>query len=231
VKIIKKSAYFFGEAILNYSRNKSFRLDLINKKKAKFSIDLEYYFRKYEDFSNLEKKAITLVKGEILDVGCATGYYIPALMQNGKVDAIDISEQAINIAKAKGIEECHVADIFKYKPRKKYDTITLFENNIGLAGTYFKTKKMFCIFTKLLKDNGQIIAIIRHTDYRKRFYSSKYKIIWKGKIRKGFRWFYFNINYISKFCNKFNLKVKILDEDNDEGRTMYLIRLVYNNSL
>lgn len=222
---MKKASKIFGEAIYEYSTSRSSELELIKKDKTKFLIELDYYFREYDDLSNLEKKAFSLTKGEILDIGCATGYYIPALRRYGNVDAIDISEQAIKLAKEMGIEECHVADIFKYNPGRNYDTITLFENNIGLAGTYFKTRKMFQILTKLLKDTGQIIAIMRHTDYKKRFYSSKYKIIWKGKIRKGFRWFYFNIKFLSKFCSKFDLNLEILDEDDDQGRKMYLVRI------
>ncbi|MFX0029517.1 MAG: class I SAM-dependent methyltransferase [Candidatus Hermodarchaeota archaeon] len=217
----------FGTAISEFSKDNSIKLELIKKDKTKFSIDLGYYFRGYNELSKLEKRAISLARGDILDVGCATGYYIPRLILQGKVDAIDISEQLINLANANGIEECRVADIFKYSPRKKYDTITLFENNIGLAGTYSKTSKMFTILTTLLKNNGQIIAIIRHTDYRRKYYSSKYKISWKGKIyRKGFRWLYFNIGYLQKFCNSFNLKLKIVDEEEDEGRQMYLVRLL-----
>jgi len=210
--------------MLEYSKNKSYKLELIKKDKTKFSIDLGYYFREFKDLSNLEKKAISLARGEILDVGCATGYYIPALKRSGNVDAIDISEKAIMVARTNGMEECHVADIFKYHPVSKYDTITLFENNIGLAGNYSKTKKLFKIFTKLLKDNGQIICIMRHTDYRKKYYSSKYVLVWKGKTFSKFRWFYFNINYLSKFCYKYNFSLEIIDEDYDEGRKMYLVR-------
>lgn len=222
---MKKVNNIFGLAIYEYSLNKSLKLELLKKDRTKFGLDLDYYFRGYNELSKLEKKAISLAEGEILDVGCATGYYIPALKRQGAVDAIDLSDEVIKLAKANGIEECHVADIFKYNPGKRYDTITLFENNIGLAGTYSKTRKMFRIITNLLKSNGQIIAIIRHTDYRQKHYSSKYKILWKGRIRKGFRWFYFNINYLPEFCKKFNLKLEIVDEEEDEGRQMYLVRL------
>jgi len=230
MKYLKKFIYIFGEAMYEYLKDKTSKLYLIKKDKSKFPIDLDYYLREYEDLSSLEKNAISIAHDEILDVGCATGYYIPALKRNGNVDAIDISEHAIKIAKAKGIEECHVGDIFNYNPVKLYDTITLLENNIGLAGTLSKTKKLFKILTKLLKKNGQIIAIMRHTDYRKKYYSSKYTPLWKGKTFKKFRWFYFNINYLPRFCHKYNLKLDILDEDNDEGRKMYLIRLIHNNS-
>lgn len=227
---MKKPIYIFGEAMLKYSKDRSSELELIKNEKTKFSIDLGYYFREYKELSKLEKKAIFLAKGEILDVGCATGYYIPALKRNGNVDAIDISEHAIKVARTRGIEECHVADIFKYNPSKKYDTITLLENNIGLAGKFSKTKKLFKILIKFLKKDGQIIAIMRHTDYRKKYYSSKYIPLWQGKPSKSFRWFYFNINYLPKFVAKYNLKFEILDEDEDQGRKMYLIKLYYIDS-
>ncbi|MFX1313349.1 MAG: methyltransferase domain-containing protein [Promethearchaeota archaeon] len=220
----------FGRAIFEYSKDRSTNLILIKKDKTKFPIDLNYYFRKYQNLSYLEKKAISFANGDILDVGCATGYYIPALKKNGIIDAIDISEYAIKVAKAKGIKECHKADIFNYNPVNLYDTITLLENNIGLGGTLSKTKRLFKILTKLLKKNGQIIAIIRHTSYRKKYYSSKYKLLWNGKLYKKFRWFYFNINYLPVFCNNYNLKLNIIDQDDDDGRKIYLIRLIHDNS-
>ena len=227
---MKKIEHIIGKAMLEYSKDKSFELSLIKKDKVRFTLDLDYYFREYEELSDLEKKAISLANGEILDVGCATGYYIPALKMNGVVDAIDISEDAIKVANARGIEECHVADVFNYKPSKKYDSITLFENNIGLGGTLSRTKKLIKILITFLKRNGKIIATIRHTDYRKKYYSSKYTPYWKGDYGKNFRWFYFNINYLPKFCTKYHLKLEILDEaDDDEGRKIYLVRLSQNN--
>jgi len=224
-----KTFELIGEAILEYTKNPSIKLVLIKKDKTTFELDLGYYHRKYLDFSNLEKKALTLATGEILDVGCATGYYISTLKMNGNVDAIDISETVIKIAKTRQIEECHVADIFKYNPSKKYDTITLFENNIGLGGTLSKTKKLFKILTKLLERKGKIIAIIRHIDNRKKYYSKQYIPLWKGEYGRRFRWFYFNINYLQKFCRKYHLKLEILGEEDDEGRKMYLVRLINND--
>jgi len=226
---MKKATNVLGEAMLEYLNDNSSKLYLIKKDKSKFTIDLSYYFREYKDLSNLEKKAISLANGHILDIGCATGYYIPALKKFGIVDAIDISEHAISIAKAKGIEECHIADIFKYNPPKKYDTITLFENTLGLGGNLSKTKRLFKILMKLLKEDGQIIAIVRHTNYRKKYISSKYIPLWKEKPAKKFRWFYFNIHYFGIFCSKFNLELEILDEDIDEGRKIYLVRMTFNN--
>ncbi|KKK41788.1 hypothetical protein LCGC14_0809870 [marine sediment metagenome] len=216
----------FGKAIYEYSIDRTLKLRCVKKDNTIFDLDLSYYFRDYEEFSDLEKKAISLADGEILDVGCATGYYIPALKKNGIVDAIDISEEAIGIANVNRIEECHVADIYHYKPSKKYDTITLFENNIGLGGTFSRTKKLIKILATLLKKNGKIIATVRHADYRRKYYSSKYTPYWKGVFGKPFRWFYFNISYLPKFCDKYHLILDIIDKVTDEeGREIYLVKL------
>ena len=116
----------FGRVLYDYweKGDKSSTLYFIENKKKKFPVKISRYFRSYEDLSNSEKKAISLSRGTILDVGCATGYHVPALMEQGEVDAIDISEDAIKVAKGNGINNCFAGDIFKYKPRKKYDTIT-----------------------------------------------------------------------------------------------------------
>ncbi|GAH80650.1 unnamed protein product, partial [marine sediment metagenome] len=83
---------FFGKVLYDYWKNdKSSTLFFIENKKKKFPIEVSRYFRSYEEFSDLEKKAINLACGDILDVGCATGYHVAALKRRGNVDAIDIS--------------------------------------------------------------------------------------------------------------------------------------------
>jgi len=63
-------------------------------------------------------------------------------MKRGKVIGIDISPTVIRVAKARGLKNCKVANIFTWKPRQKFDTIALIENNLGIAETPEKTKKL-----------------------------------------------------------------------------------------
>ena len=62
-------------------------------------------------------------------------------MKRGKVIGIDISPTVIRVAKARGLKNCKVANIFTWKPRQKFDTIALIENNLGIAETPEKTKE------------------------------------------------------------------------------------------
>ena len=216
----------FGRVLYDYweKGDKSSPLYFIENKKKKFPVDISRYFRSYEDLSCLEKKGIDLSRGRILYFGCATGYHVPALMGKGEVDAIDISEHAIKVAKENGLNNCFSGNIFKYNSRKKYDTITLFENNIGLAGTVFKTKRLIKRLLKLLKDDGQIICEIVRT----RTVDSWTVLLtplWNGIRGKSFKWLHFSINFISRICVNFGLEVEVLGENEISGNIWSLIRL------
>lgn len=216
---------FFGKALYQYWKgNKSSKLYFIQNNQEKFEIDLERYFREFNKLSALEKEAIKLAYGDILDVGCATGYYIPALKKRGNVDAIDISEYAIRIAEESGIENSHIANIFKYKPKKKFNTIILLENNIGLAGTLSKTKKMLKILAGLLKRNGQILCIIAKCKTVDSW-GVLFTPLWNGKKGKSFKWLHFSIKFLSKICAKFNLNLEILGEDDNPEENWCLIKI------
>ena len=222
---MKQKMDFFGKVLYDYWKNdKSSTLFFIENKEKRFPIEVSRYFRDFEEFSDLEKKAISLARGDILDVGCATGYHVMALKMRGNVDAIDVSEHIIKIANEQGIENCFVADIFKYYPSKKYDTITLFENNIGLAGTISKTKKFIKILAKLLKEDGQILCEIVRT----RTVDTWCVLItplWNEKKGKSFKWLHFSPNFLSKICAKYDLKLEVLEEKEISSNIWCLIRI------
>lgn len=216
----------FGKVLYDYweKGDKSSTLYFFENKKNKSPVDISRYFRSYKELTRLEKIGISLSHGSILDVGCATGYHVPFLMRKGDVDAIDISGHAIKVAIENGLDNCTESDIFKFKPCKKYDTIILFENNIGLAGTVSKTKRLIKILSKLLKDNGQIICEIVRTRTVDT-YTVLLTPLWNGKRGKSFKWLHFSINFISRMCLKHGLEVELLDEDEISGNIWSLIKL------
>ena len=227
VRKMSQKMDLFGKVLYDYweKGGKSSTLYFIENKKNKFPVDISRYFRSYKELTRLEKIGISLSHGSILDVGCATGYHVPFLMRKGEVDAIDISEHAIKVAKENGIENCFACDIFKYKPRKKYDTITLFENNIGLAGTVFKTKRLIKALLRLLKEDGQIICEIVRTRTVDTW-AVLLTPLWNGKKGKSFKWLHFSVNFLSKICIKYGLEVEILEENEISGNVWSLIRFI-----
>ena len=174
--------------------------------------DIKRYLRKPNQLTKLEKQLIKKAYGSIFDIGCATGYYLPLLMKKGKVVGIDISDNLIDIARKNGLKNCFVGDIFKFKSKDKFDTITLLENNIGLGGNIINTKKLFNKLKKLLNRDGQILMITRNIDGRN-YFKIKLRPHWKGVEGDEFEWVSFNINYLKDFLLKLGFKVEVIDRD------------------
>ena len=88
-----------GKAILDYQTNNAPE-DIITETSLTEadSMSVAYLFRGYEDMPGIEQKALQLVKGKILDVGCGAGSHSLYLQEKGfEVTAIDISENATSI--------------------------------------------------------------------------------------------------------------------------------------
>lgn len=90
----------FGQAILDFQTNNSPE-DLITETNISEAdeMSVDYLFRDYNDMPKLEKKALQLAKGKILDVGCGAGSHSLYLLEKGfEVTAIDISPMRLKLA-------------------------------------------------------------------------------------------------------------------------------------
>ena len=199
---------FFGQALLAYYQGERKPFYLSDAGNT-FEQPLKKYFREYRQFDKIEKKLISLARGNILDVGCGTGIYIPHLMKRGNVIGIDISPTVIRVAKARGLKNCKAANIFTWKPKQKFDTITLIENNLGIAETPEKTKKLLKKLSSLLTENGQILSNCGAVQTSE-FYIHHYTTIYNGKKGQPFKWISFNEKYLAKICKETELKMQII---------------------
>jgi len=214
----------FGQALLDFSRGDNEKFYLQDSKGKKSEQKLSKYFRNYKEFTNLERKIIFLSKGEILDVGCGTGQYIPHLMKKGKVLGIDISSKAIQAAKEKyNLKNVKVADIFNFKPSKKFDTIVLLENNLGMAQTIPRTKKLLKILSNHLNTSGQILTDAHEVKGKNHdtVFNGELRPVWKGKIGDKFMWINFNSGYLKELCEEMSLNLKVIGRN----KTSYLAKI------
>lgn len=205
----KESMDLFGEALLAYTNGDRNIFYLKDEAGKKHTYDLGERFRPFSKLNKSEKKLISLAHGNILYVGCGTGNIVPALEKNGNVFGIDISPKVIEVANKMGYKNCLVADIFSFSPNRKFETIILFGNDLGIGGNIKKTEKLLNILKRILKDHGQILAIIRNYnkgDYKK----MDLQPIWKNKSAPIFGWILFNANFLTKLCAKNKLKLKVI---------------------
>lgn len=222
---MKTSLDIFGEALLEYSRGnrKKFFFQMVSGEEYEHS--LKRYFRTYRQLTKSERKLISLASGKILDVGCATGYYLPTLMKKGQTIGIEISPHAVQVAHERNIRNCLLADIFHFKTNIKFDTITLLENNIGMGGTPARTKILLNILSKLLKPNGQILALSKKVN-NARYRTTKLHPMWNGKTGTTLKWINLEINFLSDLCSKVGMKLTKIESN----RYNHLLKIVKNNS-
>lgn len=209
---MKKAMDLIGLAVKDVIRGDKNEFVFIDDSGHISTHDIRRYLRKPSYLVSLEKQLIKEARGHILDIGCATGYYLPLLMKQGVTVGMDISDNLIDIARKNGLENCFVGDIFKFKFKNKFDTITLLENNIGLGGSIINTKKLLNKLKNLLNKNGQILMIIRNID-NQNYFKIKLRPCWKGIVGDRFEWISFNINYLKDFLLKSGFIVDILGKD------------------
>jgi len=148
----------FGQAILDFQTNNSPE-DLVTETNISEADEMKvaYLFRSYNDMPKLEKKALQLAKGKILDVGCGAGSHSLYLQEKGfDVTAIDISPKAIKACQLRGVKNARVQSLLEIE-NEKFDTILLLMNGTGIFGSLTETSKHLQKLKSLLNPNGQIL--------------------------------------------------------------------------
>jgi len=120
-------------------------------------IPVEYLFRSEDEMPAIEKKALQLCRGKVLDVGAATGCHSIVLQKRGlDIHPIDISEKAVEIMKNRGLSKAKQADYFLFKG-EKYDTLLFLMNGIGICGKLENLDRFFEKAKEILNPGGQIL--------------------------------------------------------------------------
>ena len=214
----------FGTALWDYYSNNlrskfNFHQYCIQKKYNGYSyeVDLGRYFRTLHDLNPMERTLIDLSYGDILDM--------PFLMDKGTTIGIEISLKINSIAKKNGINNCITGDIFKYKFDKKFDTITLMENDIVLSGTLHRLKKLLKKFRNLLNMNGQVLLRMRNVRTLK-YWRVVYTPQYNDCFGIPFKLLYLNIYFFKKLAEKYNFQFFLIDKEDPPEPRFYLIRLV-----
>lgn len=149
----------FGKAILDYqTKNNPKNLLTETSISEPDEMNVAYLFRNYNQMPKIEQKALQETKGKTLDVGCGAGSHSLYLQNNGiDVTAIDISKNAIEACKLRGIKKAYAQDVMNLQQSDKFDTILLLMNGAGMCGKLNKITTFLQQLKKLLTPNGQIL--------------------------------------------------------------------------
>lgn len=121
------------------------------------TIDTAYLFRTYKQMPAIEKKAMALCRGTVLDVGACAGAHSVYLQEKGfDVTALETSTLCCEVLKKRNIRKVVQQDIFKFS-NQSFDTILLLMNGTGIAGTLSGLEVLLHHLKTLLNPGGQIL--------------------------------------------------------------------------
>lgn len=229
-----------GRALLDFQKKAEIgQLVISGKDLEEDEMDISYYFRNYENMPELEKIALKQCRGKVLDVGAGAGSHSLYLKEQGlEVSSLDISPGAVEVMKKRGLDDCLVSDVLSLK-NKKYDTILLLMNGIGISASIENLPSFITKLVSLLNKNGQILfdsTDLRYLfteedgsmwiDINANYYGEmNYFYKYKGEISDDFNWLYIDVDTMKSITGKMGIEMEVLY---NEDEFHYLARLRKN---
>ena len=219
----------FGKAILDYQTNNNPE-DISTETSISEADEMSvaYLFREYAEMPNLEQKALQLAKGKVLDVGAGAGSHALNLQNERKLEvtAIDISENAIEACKLRGLKNAQTINLLDLDASEKYDTILLLMNGTGIFGKLDQIPTYLQKLKSLLNEGGQILIdssdIIYMFDQDEdgayeinanSYYGElTFTIQYKGETEETFDWLYLDYNTLQNAAIANGLECELIME-------------------
>ncbi len=225
----------FGKALLDYYHENYFEAIVTwTNISDKDILPLAYLFRSFSEMPKLEKEALRLCKGTILDVGCGAGSHSLWLQNKGfNVKAIDSSRGAIEVTQQRGILNTELKSLLD--ETDTFDTILLLMNGTGIFQEVSQVSKYLRHLKSLLRPNGQILMDSSDISYmysdgfeaeiksESRYYGElDYYISYKGEEEVPMKWLYLDFDTLKTACSTAGLQCeKVMDGEHFD----YLARL------
>jgi SAM-dependent methyltransferase len=127
------------------------------------SIQGSGYLAPFEAWPEHERKAMELVRGRVIDLGCGAGRVSLYLQERGfDVVGLDISRVALKVCRERGLRKVRLGSIQSLRlPPNSFDTAIFFGNNFGLVRTPPGAKRVLRDLHRILSDGGLILAETR----------------------------------------------------------------------
>jgi hypothetical protein len=115
-------------------------------------------FRTFKSMNKIERKALNLCHGSILDIGAGSGCHSLYLQRkNHMVDAMDMSCGCVEVMKKQKVAHVIHGNLFSVK-NKKYNTLLMLMNGLGICGSIDGLNLFFQYIKPILSPKGQILV-------------------------------------------------------------------------
>lgn len=188
---------------------------------------VDIFFRGNKDFFDVEKNALKLCRGRVLDIGAGAGALTLELQkQKFEIDALEISELASKVMYLQGVKSIITGNVYDYSTPEPYDTLLLTMNTIGLVG---ELKNLRGFFTKLissLKPDGQILFDSSDISYLfegerpsdKYHGEMDYQYEYGGQKGDWFKWLYVDFETAKEKAEEAGLYLELVFKNEETGQ-------------
>ena len=202
-------------------------------------VPMSYFFRGPEQFPPLERLALELCRGRVLDVGAGSGCHSLALQRRGfEVTAIEILPGMVSILQERGVRDARVATWMDLEA-EPFDTVFMMMNGLGLTETLPGLRRFFQEARRLVRRGGQVLA--DSTDVRARLdpeagrtgalerpdgrYVGElhFQVEYEGRKGEPFPQLYVDPNTLTRYAREEEWDCEIVSEPDEYGH--YLARL------
>jgi hypothetical protein len=191
-------------------------------------LDAKKLFRSWEEMPDLEKKALELCEGKVLDIGAGAGVHAEQLISKGhEVLALDHSFGAVELMKQRSINATQT-DLFYWENELKYDTLLMLMNGIGICGdlaglNWFLEKAKSWVNAKgrILFDSADLIYLFAdegsaYMNLEKNYYGeTKYRMKYKHSVTDEFGWLFIDPERMRQMANEKGWDFTLIEQTND----------------
>jgi SAM-dependent methyltransferase len=221
-----------GLAIKNFytktSRGKLYVHDTFG---PRVEMPISLYFRSEKQLPVLEKKALELCKGKVLDIGAGAGSHA-LILQNKNYDiaGLEISPAACEVMTQRGLKNVICGDIFKFDDGK-FDSLLLLMNGIGLCGDLDGFRRFLRKAETLLNKDGVLIFDSSDIDYmyeEQELPTDKYygeatcRYEYQKELTDWFKWLYLDQQTLENIAAEEGWKTQLIYQDEND---QYLVQL------
>ena len=193
-------------------------------------LPVSYLFRDYQEMNALEKKALDLSFGKVLDVGSGAGSHSLYLQNERKLEvtALDISPKSIEVCKARGVKNAICEDLLQFS-EKDFDTILLLMNGTGIFQSLEDIDQYLQKLKSLVAENGQILldstdilymydqdedggVLVPATGY---YGELDYYLHYKGESELPMKWLYLDFDTLENAAIANGFKIQKIEQLED----------------
>jgi SAM-dependent methyltransferase len=124
------------------------------------SLGPETYFASVRRWPKVERAAMLLGRGRVLDIGCGAGRVALELQDRGhEVVGIDVSPLALEVARRRGAKDVRELPVTRVGPSLgRFDTFVMFGVNFGLMGSRRRAPWLLRRFRSIANEGARILA-------------------------------------------------------------------------